>query len=487
MEHTDRNYIGKKEFWTFAAAAGGQGMIYAIMSSYISDFYLNVMGLSPLFVLLLMLLARIWDAVNDPMMGVLADHTQTKWGKFKPYIIVTPIPVAVLTVLLFYAPDISPTMKMVYAGITYVLWGMIYTMSDVPFWALPNAMTPNPKERARLISIGRTVNGVGSAVPMVIVMGLGWILPLFNLSGNQLEQTRYLTAALVAAVVGNLIFITVFFTAKERVNIPKPVKHPDNPGVLKAMFRCRPLMIVVIMGILSSTRYLMQAGAIHVARYAFYIGPETVTEAALQSNISTVSLVFSIATAVGMFGSMVFLPKLYKKFNYKQIIIGSNLIGMASCLIIYFIGYRNFWWCVPFLVISSIPLGTMNVTSYAMIGDALDYMEWKTGLRSNGLGNACQSFVNKLGNALATTFVVLMYIIVNLDINKIGTDYTVDPNTLDHGVRNGMFLLVSLLPAAGMLLSSIPVFFYDLVGAKKDKITAELHKMRAEKGIVIEE
>lgn len=487
----DKKYIGKKEYWTFAVAAGGQGMIYAIMSSYISDFYLNVMGLTPVFVMLLMLLARIWDAINDPVMGIIVDTHTTKWGKFRPYILFTPVPVAVLTLLLFYAPNLSTTSKMVYAAITYVVWGMVYTMSDVPFWSLPNAMTPNPKERANILSMGRTVNGVGAAVPMAIVMGLGWILPLFGLSGNQLEQTRYISAAAVASIIGNVLFILAYFTSKERVVLPV-VKEEREKGVLKQLFKCKPLMLVVLMGVLSSTRYLLQAGAIHVARYSFYIGPALeglsaqAREEALQSNISTISLVFSIATAVGMFGSMLVMPKLYKKFNYKQILIVTNAIGTVSSVIMFFIGYNHFWATVPFLVISSIPLGAMNVVSYAMIGDSLDYMEWETGKRSNGLGNACQSFVNKLGNALATTFIVLMYIIVNLDVNTIGTSATVDPTSLSHGVRQGMFLIVSILPAAGMLLSIIPVFFYDLVGEKKEKIVSELQQRRQEIGAITE-
>lgn len=488
----EKKYIGKKEYWTYAVAAGGQGMIYAIMSSYISDFYLNVMGLNAIFVMLLMLLARLWDAVNDPVMGIVVDRYTTKWGKYRPYVLFTPIPVAILTMLLFFAPNISMTAKMVYAAITYVAWGMIYTVSDVPFWSLPNAMTPNPKERASILSMGRTVNGVGSAIPMAIVMGLGWILPLFGLAGGELEKTRYLTAAAVASVIGNLLFITAYFTSKERVQMPAPVKTESQKGVLKQIFKCKPLMLVVIMGVLSSTRYLLQAGAIHVARYTFYIGPalagldDAAREAALQSNISTISLVFSISTAVGMFGSMLLMPKLYKKFNYKQILIATNALGIVSSVIMFFIGYDHFWALVPFLIISSIPLGSMNVVSYAMIGDSLDYMEWKTGKRSNGLGNACQSFVNKLGNALSTTFIVVMYIILNIDLGKMGTSYTVNPTELEHGMRQGMFLLVSLLPAAGMLLSIIPVFFYDLVGEKKEKIERELQERRLANGTITE-
>ena len=158
----DKNfYVPKKEWMTYCIGALGQGMIYAIMSSYISDFYLNVLKVTPIFVLLLMLLARIWDAINDPIMGYIMDRANPKKGKMKPYILYTPIPVAILTLLLFYAPNLSDSKKMIYAAITYIAWGMIYTASDVPFWSLPNALTPNAEERCSIISKERNDNGVG--------------------------------------------------------------------------------------------------------------------------------------------------------------------------------------------------------------------------------------------------------------------------------------------------------------------------------------
>lgn len=190
------NYVPKKEWLAYCVGALGQGMVYAIMSSYISDFYLNVLKVTPVFVLLLMFLARIWDAINDPIMGFIVDHVNPKKGKMRPYLLYTPIPVAILTMMLFYAPNISNTGKMVYATITYVLWGMIYTSSDVPFWSLPNIMTSNADERGSIISKARTANGVGSAIPIAIFMLLGFVLPNFNLAGTELEQTKYTIMAL---------------------------------------------------------------------------------------------------------------------------------------------------------------------------------------------------------------------------------------------------------------------------------------------------
>ncbi len=491
-DSAEKKYILKNEYRTYVIAALGQGMVYSVMSSYISDFYLNVLRVTPLFVLFLMLLARVWDAINDPLMGMIMDRTQTKHGKMRPYLLFTPVPIAILTFLLFFAPDISDSAKMVYASVTYVLWGMIYTVSDVPFWALPNAMTANPKERGSIISVARTSNGIGSAVPMAIFMALGFILPKLSLSGLQLEKTKYATIAIIAAVIGNLLFIRAYFKSKERVNIPRPAKRDKTKASsLKLIFTCKPLMLTVAMGVLSSARYMYQAGAVHVARYSFYLGSDLTgltaeqIETQLQKSISLVSTVFSVATAVGMFGTMLLMPKLIKKYSYKSIIISTALLGFVSSMIMFFIGYQHLWACVPFLVLSCIPCGAINVVSYAMIGDSLDYMEWQTGRRENGLGSACQSFVNKLGNAFSTSFIVLMYIIVKLDLNTIGVQYTPNPLAMEHVVRQGMFSIVTIIPGISLLLCVIPLFFYDLVGEKRDKITRELEERRAKMGIII--
>ncbi len=486
-------HVSKKEWTAYAIGALGQGMVYAIMSSYISDFYLSVLKLTPLFVLLLMLFARIWDAVNDPIMGLIVDKSNPKSGKMRPYLIYTPIPIAILTVLLFYSPKLSETQLMIYAAVTYVLWGMIYTASDVPFWSLPNVMTPNPDERGDIISKARTANGIGSAVPMAIFMILGFILPKFNLAGAELEKTKYMTIALICAVFGNLLFIRVYFKSKERVNIPvPPKKQKGEASSLRLILTCKPLILTAIMGILSSARYMYQAGAVHVARYSFYIGKDLTglspaeQEAALQSNISLVSTVFSVATAAGMFGAMLIMPLLFKKFNYKQIIITTSLIGFAASLIMWFIGYEHFWACVPFLVLSCIPCGAINICAFAMVGDCLDYMEWSTGKRLTGTGSAIQSFVTKLGNAISTSFIVLMYMIVNLDVASISAKVTANPLEMSEGIRTGMFSLVSLIPGISLLICIIPLFFYDLVGEKKKRITQELEQQRKERGIVIE-
>ncbi|MBO7177898.1 MAG: MFS transporter, partial [Clostridia bacterium] len=364
MENTNlqtqpKRFVGSKESWALALAGLGQGMMYSTMSSYISDFYINIMGLPLVFVLLLMLLARVWDAINDPLMGIIVDRTKPrKIGKMKPFIIWFAIPIAVATFLMFYAPEgFNVTQNMIYAGVIYIAWGMLYTAADVPFWALPNVMTPDPEERGGIISFAKTVNGVGSAVPMAIFMILSWI-PYFSSGASlQAEKQKYMVIALVCSLIGTALYLLAFFYPKERVIIPpKAKKDPNEPGTLKRIFTCKPLMLVVLCGVLSSGRYMMQAAAIHVARYAFYIGPslEGLTGDALQNALSgsvgTVSTIFQICSAIGMFGSMLAMPLLYKKFNYKQIIIVSCLGGFVASIATTVLGACSIYTSANWLV-----------------------------------------------------------------------------------------------------------------------------------------
>ena len=504
VETKPKRFVGSKESWALALAGLGQGMMYSTMSSYISDFYINIMGLPLVFVLLLMLLARVWDAINDPMMGIIVDRTKPrKIGKMKPYIIWFAIPIAVATFLMFYAPEgFNATQNMIYAGVVYVAWGMLYTAADVPFWALPNVMTPDPEERGGIISFAKTVNGVGSAVPMAIFMILSWIPYFAEGASLQAEKQKYMIIALVCSLIGTALYLLAFFYPKERVIIPpKAKKDPNEPGTIKRLFKCKPLMLVVLCGVLSSGRYMMQAAAIHVARYAFYIGPSlegldaVARQAALNGSVGTVSTLFQICSAIGMFGSMLAMPFLYKKFNYKQIVIVSCLGGFVASIVTTVLGACSIFtvanWLVylmiPFIIIQCIPLGALNITMFAMIGDSLDYLEWKTGFRDNALGAACQSFVNKLGNAFATTFIVIMYLIVNIDpAQSVAQEAVKSVMDMTGAQRFGMFALVSIVPGLSLVLCAIPIFFYDIVGEKKDNITRELEAMRLEKGIAIE-
>lgn len=489
-----KKYVPKKEVRAYAIAALGQGLVYSCMSSYITDYYMNVLSLNAMFVIMLMLLARVWDAINDPMMGMIVDRRSTKFGRMRPYPLITAIPIAALTILMFVNPGFDTQNKSiwlyVFVAAVYVIWGMVYTASDVPFWSMPNVMTPNPKERGNLISYGKTVGGIGSAVTVALPIIVGY----FVADLENADIVKYAVMAISMAVIGMPLFTLSTFKTKERIQIPDAQKKaPGEPGTLKRIFTCKPLMLVVLSGVLSFGRYMLQAAAPHVARYSgLYVGKKPTTLAEYNSNISTVALVIQICAAVGMFGAMLFLPKLYKKFEYKHIMIVSCLGGFVASCVTIIVGWttKNLLLCIPFMLISSIPLGVINNVSFAMVCDCLDFMEWKTGFRNTGLGSACQSFVNKIGNAFATVMIIGMYMIIDLDVATLNSkaESIVDvAMNLDALQNFGMFSLVTIVPGLSLLLCAIPLFFYDLTGKKKEKIFSELAVLRKERGIEIDE
>ena len=489
--------VPKKELNMFAIGGMGQGMIYAMMSSYISDYYVNVLQLPLAFVLILMLAARLWDAINDPLMGMIADKSKaTKLGKMKKYILYGIAPIAILTVLLYMSPDLPKTELMIYAAVTYVLWGMTYTLADVPFWGLPNLMTPGAEERGYVISYTKNLNSIGSALPEVLFLVAGFTLPtLLGSTGVEYEKQRYLIITVVCVAIGVVMYGNSYFHINERVIPPAKVRKPGEPTALKRIFTCKPLMLVVAMGVLSSGRYMVQAAAVHVARYAFYIGPELTPDLSLElrtkyiaESVSSVKTIFQVCAIVGMFGAQLLMPKLIRRFDYKKIVITTCLLGFVASIFTTIIGWftANLYICIPFILISSIPLGVLNVVSNAMIGDCLDYLELETGYRDNGLGSACQGFVNKLGNALATSGIIIMYMIIDINPSMmLSSEVVVAATELTRTQNFAMFSLVSIIPGISMLLCAIPMFFYKISGKEKERIVRELAERRAAEGVAV--
>ena len=499
----EKKYVPKKELTAFCVAGMGQGMIYALMSSYISDYYLNVLQLTPMFVLLLMLLARVWDAINDPLMGMIVDRSNLKSGKMIPFVRFALIPIAIVTILMYLSPNLAKTELMIYSAIVYVSWGMIYTVGDVSFWGLPNVMTPDSEERSSVISISKIFNSIGSAVPEVLFLVVGLIMAAWVKTQEvtpdplSVQKKKYLVMAVLTVSLGTILYSFTCTGVKERVKVPTHKRQPGEPSQLSRIFKCKPLVLVLLMGVLSSGRYMVSAAAIHVARYSFYIGPDLATLAteaeriaAIESSISTVKTVFQISSIIGLFGATLLMPKLMKKIDYKKLVIVSCLAGFAASIVTTIVGWftMNLYACIPFIIISCIPLGVINTVCFAMICDCLDYMELKTGFRDNALGAACQGFINKIGNAFATSGIVVMYMVIGLEPSQmLSSTAVVSALEMPANLRFAMFTLVSIVPGISMLLCAIPMFFYKIAGKEKQRIISELAVLRKERGIEIEE
>ena len=184
------------------------------------------------------------------------------------------------------------------------------------------------------------------------------------------------------------------------------------------------------------------------------------------------------------------MPALMKKIDYKKLLIYTCIAGAVSSLFTTLIGWftNNLYACIPFIIISSIPLGVINVLTGALIGDGLDYLELKTGYRDNGLGSAIQGFVNKIGSALSTCGIIVMYMLINIDPSEMYSATAVKSALdLTHAQNFAVFSLVSVIPGVSLLLCSIPMFFYKISGKEKEKMIEELKAKREAEGFNVAE
>lgn len=454
MDDLDKKYISTKEKWSFAIAGLGQNMAYGIMSSFLMSFYTDIVFSDAMWVVtVIMIVARVWDAINDPLMGSIVDRTRSKWGKCRPYLLAAPLPIAVFTILIFIAPDAGLGFRIFYASFTYIMWGMLYTMSDVPFWSLPSAMTPNSRERADFLSFARVLNGIGAAMPVLF-------MELFK-GEEGYSKESYLYSAICMALIGSALFSLAFFNTKERISPPKEkLSILDNFKLIKLN---KPLLLILALGVLCFGRYIINMCLLYAVRDLFCNTPAKYA-----------MVILSLAIALGMFPGMVIMPTLFRRFNYKQIAIGAGTSSFIFQLMFFFAtlwsGY-NYYVALPFLFFAGIPIGMYNVLTFAVIGDSVDYIEHKTGKRTEGLGFACQTFMNKLGAAISAGLIPILLIIIGYVAPEKRPDGYIIP-------RLGLLAIFALVPAVSMLLSTIPMYYYDFVGEKKKQILSELAEMR---------
>ena len=232
----------------YGLAALGQGAMYAMMTSWLSRFYTDVLGLELLFVMGLMWVARLVFAIGDPLMGVLVDNTRSKYGKMRQYLLFAPFIVSLLSVFLFIDFGLDMTGKMIYASITYMVWGVAYAVCDVPFWGLPYAMTPNVTERDKFLSFARTLNSIGGALPVAVVAFL---------IGDSILGLRkgLMVGAILFAAIAIVPFSMTFFFTRERIE-PQKEKLSVKQS-FRIIGKCKPLVLVMLFGLLSFGRYMI--------------------------------------------------------------------------------------------------------------------------------------------------------------------------------------------------------------------------------------
>ena len=530
--------VQPKEAIAYSVTGIGQNFICTIIGSYITAYMTDALlfGASgvkvgsldgAVAVAVLMLAARIFDALNDPIMGSIVDRTRTKWGKCRPYLKWMAIPIGVCTILCFlpfFSPeDISQNINIgstfAIISILYVIWSVVYTVADVPYWGLATCMTNNTETRGNILTVARLACTVGAGLVTVLLPVITGKLteqykyPEFlDKAGNiadqaaydliyrdKLETIKYMEAEgyeienavhtfvgtvkagfevqnaetlkwtyFIAAVILVVAAIPMFFYGFK--NTKEYFTTDENPPSfshnIKLLFKNKELLLLVVSGVLGGARSVYTyTGGLYFAKYILH-------------NEKLYGTITLLVVPGGLVASLL-SPWLSKKFTKKWSYIIVHLFGGLVMLAMYFMGYKDGELVIASsntalivaavcLILLGIPQGVNNIITYAMIGDTVDYLEWKTGERGEGICYAMQTLINKVGMAVGA-FVGVM----SLSIAQI------DTKTYEVGNADALWKVLVLSGVFSFIACAIPMFFYTITEKKQAKMVSEIEARKA--------
>jgi GPH family glycoside/pentoside/hexuronide:cation symporter len=397
-----------------------------------------------------MLVARIWDMASDPLMGIIADRTNTRWGKFRPYILWMALPYAVLAVLTFTTPDFGNTGKIVYAGITYLLLMTAYTAINLPYSSLGAVMTSDSYERAGLNSYRFIFAFAGQ----LIVSGTA--LTLANYFGKGDSSKGYQYTLILFSILSFLMFLVTFSTTKERVQPPKKQQQSLRED-LKNLFQNKPWVILFFVGIISFVMFAMQN--LSIAYYfKYYIGKEENVQ--LFNVIGTIALIVAIP----------FSKPLAQRFGKRNVFLASSLISGFFFILLYIPGNENIYSVYILNILAKMTYAPAVPLLWTMLADTADFSEWKTGRRATGLTFSAATFAQKAGWGIGGALAGWLLALFNFVPNITQTDTAI----------TGIKLMISVFPGVLYMSCAILMFFYAIDHKTVLKIQEDLDKRREE-------
>ena len=430
--------FGKKQFAAYGLGAVGKDMVYALSASYIMYYYQDILGLSATFVGFILMIARVFDAANDPFMGVVVAKTNSRWGKFRPWIFTGTILNAFVLYALFAAPAVSGKALMIYFAVMYILWGVTYTMMDIPFWSMIPAVTSTTKDRENLSVVGRTSAGVGYALINVFT-----VMAVSKLGGG-IERTGFRLFALIIAILFVIFILFTCFTIREQKE--ENMQTTSVKEMFKALFNNdQAIVTVVTIVLINSALYITSNLLIYFFKYD--IGGTTWKDA------------YTLFTSAGgisqILGMMVVYPILRSKLS-NTIIFKLSLclaiFGYAFLLALCLLGYSS---VLTMLMVPGVMIfvsnGILTVLTTVFLANTVDYGEVKTGHREESVIFSMQTFVVKAASGLAV-------FITGVSLDLIGLT---SKDGLGEGIPTlsspllGLRLLMTILPIIGLVLALV--------------------------------
>lgn len=449
-----------KEKASYGLGAVGKDMVYMLSASYILYYYQDILGVKSLAMGVILMAARVFDAFNDPIMGILVAKTRTRWGKFRPWLFVGTLLNAVILVLLFAAPPaLSGNGLIAYAAITYVLWGVTYTMMDIPFWSMIPAFTEGGKEREGLSTLARSCAGVGSAIVTIITMKCVYFM------GQGNERIGFKWFSLVIAVIFVIAIAITCLSIKEKSTVD--VEVPSVGQMFRALFQNdQAVAVVMIIVLINCSLYITSNLVIYFFKYDF--------GGSQWYNSYTLFNIFG--GAMQILSMMIFYPLLRKfmdsiRIFYVSIVMA--VIGYGILLGLMVTGEKNIILLfVPgFFIFAA--FGIVTVLTTVFLANTVDYGEVKNGRRDESVIFSMQTFVVKLASGVAAMVASVCLTIFNLSND---TSQAAEAAVAGSSVM-GLRLTMTVIPIIGFLVA---VFLfhkkYLLTEKKIEEINGELKK-----------
>ncbi len=456
--------LSGREKAAYGLGAVGKDMVYMLSASYVLYYFQDIMGVSAAAMGIILLAARIFDAFNDPIMGVIVAKTNTRWGKFRPWLFVGTLTNAIILYVMFACPpELNGAGLVAYAALTYILWGVTYTMMDIPYWSMIPAFTKGGPEREGLTTLARSCAGVGSAIITIVTM------PLVMFLGHNNEVQGFKLFALIIAILF-VVFITITcLNIKEKSNVE--MKTATVGEMFKALVQNDQAMAVVIAIVLINTAvYVTSNLVIYFFKYDF----------GGTGWYSSYTLFNIFGGAVQILSMMLLFPLLRKFMNCMQIFkccLASAMIGYLALLGIAFTSMDNVYILfIPGLFIFAAN-GVLQVLTTIFLANTVDYGELKNNRRDESVIFSMQTFVVKLASGIAAFLATVCLSIFNLSsAETTEAEQVVDFSAgVDAASKIGLRMFMTLIPIAGLLVAMF--WFtkkYILTDEKLEEIADEL-------------
>lgn len=464
--------LGVKGKIGYGMGAVGKDMVYMLSASYILYYFQDVLGVNAVAMGIILLVARIFDAFNDPIMGVIVAKTKTKWGKFRPWLLIGTLTNAVVLFLMFACP---PTLDgaglTAYAAVTYILWGTTYTIMDIPYWSMIPAITKGGKERENLSTLARSCAGAGSAIISVITMiAVNALGKMFGGStAREIEIIGFKYFSLAVAIIFVVFIIVTCITVKEDSTVN--IQTASVKDMFKALLSNDQAMAVVITIVLINCAiYTTSNLVIYFFKYDF----------GGTGWYNSYTLFNTFGGAISILAMMILFPIIRKFLNCIKIFflaLFMAVAGYAVLLVLAFINMSNvFLLFIPgFLIFSA--NGMLTVLTTIFLANTVDYGQVKNNRRDESVIFSMQTFVVKLASGVAAFIAAVALSVLNLS-NKAVTeaDQTFDfSSAVETGTKVGLRMIMTILPV--VLLAIAVCYFknkYKLTDEKLEEINNQL-------------